>query len=55
MSAKYTIGIDFGTLSGRAVLIDVGSGREVADCVMDYPHAVIDSVLPGTDLVRHFQ
>ncbi|MBQ3127015.1 MAG: ribulokinase [Clostridia bacterium] len=51
MSAKYTIGIDFGTLSGRAVLVEVASGREVADCVMDYPHAVIDSVLPGTDLV----
>lgn len=50
MSAKYTIGIDFGTLSGRAVLVDVANGRETADCVMDYPHAVIDTTLPGTDL-----
>lgn len=50
MSAKYTIGIDFGTLSGRAVLVDVANGREAADCVMDYPHAVIDTTLPGTDL-----
>ncbi|MBQ8276251.1 MAG: ribulokinase [Clostridia bacterium] len=50
MSAKYTVGIDFGTLSGRAVLVDVANGREAADCVMDYPHAVIDTTLPGTDL-----
>ena len=50
MSVKYTIGIDFGTLSGRAVLVDVANGREAADCVMDYPHAVIDTTLPGTDL-----
>ncbi len=44
--SKYTIGIDFGTLSGRAVLVEVGTGREVADCVMEYPHAVIDETLP---------
>ncbi len=50
MKQKYTIGIDFGTLSGRAVLVDVRDGREVADFTMEYPHAVIDEVLPGTDL-----
>ncbi|MBE6575127.1 MAG: ribulokinase [Ruminococcaceae bacterium] len=50
MSTKYTVGIDFGTLSGRAVLVDVANGREAADCVMDYPHAVMDTTLPGTDL-----
>lgn len=44
---KYTIGVDFGTLSGRAVLVEVKSGREVADCVMEYPHAVMDETLPG--------
>ncbi|CAG0952443.1 partial Ribulokinase, partial [Anaerolineae bacterium] len=26
----YTIGIDYGTLSGRALLVDVHSGAEVA-------------------------
>lgn len=46
--SKYTIGIDFGTLSGRAVLVDVKDGREIADCVMDYPHAVMDEVLAST-------
>ena len=45
---KYTVGIDFGTLSGRAVLVDVKSGEEIASVVMDYPHAVIDSILPAS-------
>ncbi|HPB40761.1 MAG TPA: hypothetical protein PLD39_07845 [Flexilinea sp.] len=48
---KYTIGIDFGTLSGRAVLVDVVTGEEVADSVYIYPHAVMDESLPdGTPL-----
>ncbi|MGM9642096.1 MAG: ribulokinase [Eubacteriales bacterium] len=48
MDNKYTVGIDFGTLSGRALLVDVADGREVASVVMDYPHAVIDEVLPAS-------
>ena len=43
---KYTIGVDFGTLSGRAVLIDVANGSEVASAVKDYTHAVMDRFLP---------
>ena len=46
--SKYTIGIDYGTLSGRAVVIDVKNGKQLGDCVMDYPHAVISEVLPAT-------
>ncbi|MDD3766247.1 MAG: ribulokinase [Eubacteriales bacterium] len=46
MSRKYSIGVDFGTLSGRALLVDVKSGEEVATAVFEYPHGVIDSVLP---------
>lgn len=45
----YTIGLDFGTLSGRAVLVDTKDGGEVATAVFDYPHGVIDEVLPATD------
>ena len=45
--AKYTIGIDFGSLSGRAVVADVSNGRELATASFDYPHAVMDEALPS--------
>lgn len=43
----YTIGVDFGTLSGRALLVDVRDGREVATAVCQYRHAVMDERLPS--------
>ncbi|MGI5884307.1 MAG: ribulokinase [Candidatus Spyradocola sp.] len=51
---KYTIGVDYGTLSGRAVLVNARTGQELADAVYEYPHAVLDEQLPcgvklGTD------
>ncbi len=51
--AKYAIGVDFGTESGRAVLVDVSDGREVATAVYPYSHGVIDERLPiAGELVR---
>ena len=47
---KYAIGVDYGTESGRAVLVDVTDGREVATAVHPYGDGVIDEVLPGTDI-----
>ncbi len=47
---QYTIGIDFGTLSGRAVLMNIYTGEVVASSVYTYPHAVIDETLNGTPL-----
>jgi L-ribulokinase len=44
--SKYAIGVDFGTESGRAVLVDVADGREVATAVYPYSHGVIDEKLP---------
>ncbi len=43
---KYTIGVDFGTESGRAVLVDVANGCEVATAVYSYSNGVIDDYLP---------
>lgn len=48
MSKKYAIGVDYGTQSGRAVLVDLADGTEVADHVTPYPHHVIDEILPVT-------
>ena len=49
--SQYVIGIDFGTLSGRAVLADAKDGRILASSVYEYPHGVMDTQLPdGTPL-----
>ncbi|MBE6560242.1 MAG: ribulokinase [Ruminococcaceae bacterium] len=52
---NYSIGIDFGTLSGRAVLVRHADGAELASAVMDYPHGVMDRRLwDGTPLPPDF-
>ena len=43
---KYAIGIDFGTESGRVVLVDVADGQEIATAVHTYANGVIDEKLP---------
>ncbi len=45
--AKYTIGLDYGTLSGRALIVNTQTGEELASSVYDYPHAVMDEYLPS--------
>lgn len=48
---KYTLGIDYGTLSARTVLMNCSDGSVAASCAMAYPHAVMDRSLPdGTPL-----
>ncbi|MDG9724341.1 ribulokinase [Streptomyces sp. DH41] len=46
----YTVGIDFGTLSGRAVVVRVRDGQEMGSAVHEYRHRVIDERLPGHDV-----
>jgi L-ribulokinase len=41
----YTIGLDFGTLSARALLVRTSDGLEIGSAVFDYPHAVMDETL----------
>ena len=49
--AKYSIGLDFGTLSVRAIVVDVSSGKECGTAVYEYPHGVISgALLCGTPL-----
>ena len=53
--AKYSIGIDYGSLSGRTVLVDLSTGEEVCTSVYEYPHGVMDRELPdGTPLPTDF-
>ena len=52
--AKYSIGVDYGTQSGRAVLVEIGTGREVATSVKAYSHGVMDEFLPdGMTRLEH--
>jgi L-ribulokinase len=48
MSDRYVVGVDYGTLSGRALVVRVGDGTEVGTAVHEYKHAVIDRALPAT-------
>jgi len=41
------LGIDFGTESARALLIDAQTGEIIATAVEPYPNGVIDTALPG--------
>ena len=44
-SEHYVIGVDFGTLSGRAVVVRVSDGAELGSSVHEYESAVMDKTL----------
>ena len=53
--SKYTVGIDFGTLSARATLMDIYSGCEVSSASANYRHGVLSEKLPtGEELPEGF-
>lgn len=43
---RYVIGLDYGTLSGRCLLVDADTGEELAESVLEYAHGVMDQHLP---------
>jgi L-ribulokinase len=45
MSAKYTIGLDYGTNSVRALIVNVANGAEVAAAVWGYAHGTAGVIL----------
>jgi L-ribulokinase len=44
----YVIGVDFGTLSGRAVVVRAQDGEELGSAVHEYRHGVIERTLPAS-------
>ena len=42
------LGVDYGTLSGRALVVRVADGAELGSAVHEYRHAVIERALPAT-------
>lgn len=48
---RLVLGLDYGTKSARALLVDCRSGEELAGAVAAYPHGVLEGALPdGTPL-----
>lgn len=58
---KYSVGVDFGTLSARAVLVELETGNEISESTFKYPHGVIENdyfdgiTLPKTTALQHPQ
>lgn len=52
---QYVIGVDFGTLSARAIILDVKNGDIAAEYTSAYKHGVMDRELPnGSRLPDNF-
>jgi len=45
---QFVVGVDYGTLSGRAVVVRVADGAEVATAVHEYRHGAVERTLPAT-------
>jgi L-ribulokinase len=47
-AAPLSIGIDYGTLSGRVLVLDLETGEELAGVDVPYAHGAIEDTLPGS-------
>src|SRR6188508_2790236 len=48
MVTAHVVGVDFGTLSGRAVVVRVSDGAEMGSALHEYTHGVLDTRLPAS-------
>jgi L-ribulokinase len=48
---RFVVGVDFGTLSGRALVVRVSDGEELASSDYAYPAGVIEGSLPGSEVL----
>ena len=49
MEKKFAVGVDFGTLTGRTVLIETDTGREIAAADFSYSHGMMQDYLPDDE------
>lgn len=49
-NSKFALGLDFGTESGRALVVDMSTGREVGSAIYRYTDGVIGRKLPSTNI-----
>ncbi len=49
MSEQYTIGLDFGTSSVRALIVRLSDGAEIGTGIFDYPHGEAGVLLDSSD------
>lgn len=50
-SDALVVGVDFGTLSGRALVVRISDGTELGSATFDYPHAVMEERITDTEVV----
>ncbi|WP_127132093.1 ribulokinase [Georgenia sp. SYP-B2076] len=49
LSSTFLVGVDYGTLSGRAVVVRASDGAELGSAVHEYAHGVMDRELTAAD------
>jgi len=50
MRERYVVGVDFGTLSGRALVVRADDGAELGSAVHEYAWGAIERALPQSDV-----
>jgi L-ribulokinase len=51
---SYSIGIDYGTASGRVFLVDTSNGAIISSYIKEYPHGTISGSLNGQKLPQNY-
>ncbi|PKQ18449.1 MAG: hypothetical protein CVT68_03325 [Actinobacteria bacterium HGW-Actinobacteria-8] len=50
----YAVGVDYGTLSGRAPIVRVSDGEELSTAGYVYPHGVMDATFAAYPVLQEY-